>query len=980
MTRTVCEVVGMDGDKPIYRHYTTDEIDESDDDQLPLWWRQRELIKYGLLILRCLQGDKAYPISDADVDLLSTVELVALRQEIDGKLKELWESSRERQREREEDSFRLGIQKYRDNLNKRAKHGEALENSPGEAFIQKLAAPLAIVTNQFILESRAGKPGVNAVAANFIQTLDSEVAAYITTRIVLASCFTAGKYPKTLDKLQDEVAKALELEGMAPDIAAALQRRPVALCKEAEDALRKAQTPREGESTVRQLRRQRAAVKKAGLLPPPYYAAHDRDRGGVQMIALLLTVNGDAFQRVTAKFGKKVYSTIAPTPALLEQFRQTHMDRSKLFPVDRPMISIPAHWQTVYGDDGKRKGIAPGGYRYDGKKRRITGPVNMVKTTEPEGLRRIEEFLSVQEEGSGIVIGAINALQSTPFRINRKVFEVMKEVKVAEAYDKYKLPELREPAHTAPYLERSEWWREGRAKASVFLEQYIEAEKSLDEAMIFFPHTLDFRGRAYPMGGPLNPQKDKIARALLEFAEGRRMGENEHARKWLAIHGANCWGLDKESIDERCKWVDDNKQWIIDSAMHPLDCLWWLDADDPWMFLAFCFEWADYLRDGAAHFTHLPVFVDGKANGSQHMAALMRCRATGELVGLCKAGPDERPKDLYQAVADVVNEMIDVDAKAGDPDATRIRQIEDAGEVRPRVPFVNRKMAKGPVMTYGYGITDQGIKDGLSDTFFEWRRDKKISDAQWAILCPKRDPEEKAEGAGPYWKTVTYLADRFVEAVEKVAVASGQVMNWLRASAHILAAEESVKKSGEVERKGLPMAWTTPVGFPVYFAKYNNSKAKRLQCKIYPNATALKKKQKKGLQTIEVSRKYRQEKIALAEMKRGVPPDVIHSLDAAHMMKTIDLCAHKGIRSFAMIHDSYGTHATAMETMSHELRRAFVDMYATTDMQWLSKELTDSARILVPDRIDLDKLKLPDIKEIDSLDINEVLTATYFFS
>jgi DNA-directed RNA polymerase len=100
--------------------------------------------------------------------------------------------------------------------------------------------------------------------------------------------------------------------------------------------------------------------------------------------------------------------------------------------------------------------------------------------------------------------------------------------------------------------------------------------------------------------GNFNPQASKEARALVEFAEGLRMGENPESGKWLANHGANQWGnkVDKDSLNNRIKWVEDNTDKIMESAKRPLDYDWWLDADEPWLFLAFCFEWADYKRDG----------------------------------------------------------------------------------------------------------------------------------------------------------------------------------------------------------------------------------------------------------------------------------------------------------------------------------------------------------------------------------------------
>src|SRR5690606_12906485 len=47
------------------------------------------------------------------------------------------------------------------------------------------------------------------------------------------------------------------------------------------------------------------------------------------------------------------------------------------------------------------------------------------------------------------------------------------------------------------------------------------AQKFAAEEAIYFPHSLDFRGRIYPLatGGP-HPQGDGVAKSLLEFAEG----------------------------------------------------------------------------------------------------------------------------------------------------------------------------------------------------------------------------------------------------------------------------------------------------------------------------------------------------------------------------------------------------------------------------------------------------------------------------
>lgn len=68
-----------------------------------------------------------------------------------------------------------------------------------------------------------------------------------------------------------------------------------------------------------------------------------------------------------------------------------------------------------------------------------------------------------------------------------------------------------------------------------------------------------------------------------------------------------------------------------------------MEADDPWQFLAACFEVADAWRspDPAAYESRLPVQLDGSCNGLQHYAALGRDLDGGMAVNL---RPADRPQ------------------------------------------------------------------------------------------------------------------------------------------------------------------------------------------------------------------------------------------------------------------------------------------------------------------------------------------------
>ena len=59
----------------------------------------------------------------------------------------------------------------------------------------------------------------------------------------------------------------------------------------------------------------------------------------------------------------------------------------------------------------------------------------------------------------------------------------------------------------------------------------------------YFPHSLDFRGRAYPIPPHLNHVGSDLCRGLLLFAEGKPLGER--GLFWLKVHLANLMGQDK---------------------------------------------------------------------------------------------------------------------------------------------------------------------------------------------------------------------------------------------------------------------------------------------------------------------------------------------------------------------------------------------------------------------------------------------------
>lgn len=156
---------------------------------------------------------------------------------------------------------------------------------------------------------------------------------------------------------------------------------------------------------------------------------------------------------------------------------------------------------------------------------------------------------------------------------------------------------------------------------------------NIDEPELYYPHNVDFRGRAYTVHPHLNHLGSDSCRGLLTFVEARPLGAS--GLRWLRIHVANLFAgtdaqglrVDKQSLAAREQWTRDNMHLVRDSGTCTVGgrwrgrCLshgaptadtsatyvptaeqplagqrWWLQAEDPWQFLAACFELIDAER------------------------------------------------------------------------------------------------------------------------------------------------------------------------------------------------------------------------------------------------------------------------------------------------------------------------------------------------------------------------------------------------
>ncbi|KAG8659680.1 hypothetical protein MANES_02G061300v8 [Manihot esculenta] len=388
------------------------------------------------------------------------------------------------------------------------------------------------------------------------------------------------------------------------------------------------------------------------------------------------------------------------------------------------------------------------------------------------------------------VFEALDTLGRTKWRINKRILSIVDRIwnsggRLADLVDRSDVPLPEKPDTEDEALLRKWKWKiksvkkENKERHSQRCDTELKlavARKMKDEEGFYYPHNLDFRGRAYPMHPYLNHLGSDLCRGILEFAEGRPLGKS--GLQWLKIHLANLFagGVDKLSYDGRITFTENHLDDIFDSADRPLEGKrWWLHAEDPFQCLAVCIDLAEALRSSSPEtfISHIPIHQDGSCNGLQHYAALGRDKLGASSVNLV-AG--EKPADVYSGIAARVLDIMRRDAQK-DPAV-----FPDALHARTLINQVDRKLVKQTVMTSVYGVTYIGARDQIK------RRLKERG-----LIA------DEAE----IFRSSCYAAKVTLTALGEMFQAARSIMSWLGECAKLIASENETVR------------WTTPLGLPV---------------------------------------------------------------------------------------------------------------------------------------------------------------------
>jgi DNA-directed RNA polymerase len=528
---------------------------------------------------------------------------------------------------------------------------------------------------------------------------------------------------------------------------------------------------------------------------------------------------------------------------------------------------------------------------------------------------------------SQLDLDAVNEVQETAWRISRPVLDVMltcweqglplgglsveplKELPARMGDEVWEgMSEDDKKVHRKLLGEIHSHNASSEGRQRSLLDTLSVAQDLMEQPAIYYPHSRCFRGRIHPLACVgPQPQGSDHQKGVLEFAHGEPLGQD--GLYWLMIRAAGCAGQDKLPLADRVAWVLAHMEEICMSASDPIGYTWWAseEHDEPWGLLATCFELAQVDLEHPEGFIS---HLPVPLDGSCNGLQHLSAMAL-DPVGARATNlcRDTDRQDIYMEVCKIVRELVERDAAAGKAEALLWH-----GKV-------TRKTVKRAVMTTPYGVTDGGIRSQL------------INDK----LVPESDDKSLN---GP---AAEYLRDCLVIALGRTVVSARSIMAWLQTTANSLATA------------GLPFEWKSPSGSTVRQAYFVTSTT-RVDTLV-------------GRLSIE--NEVKESTLNPRKQALAAAPNVIHSFDAAHLSLTVNAAYAAGIRSFAMIHDSYGTHAGRTTCLAGLLRETFVSIY---EADWLG-QIAAYVLTYAPKGFEL-----PPLPTRGNFDVTQVVAAPFFFS
>ena len=801
-----------------------------------------------------------------------------------------------RQADLEREMKELGVSRYWKKVERSTQSGMESNHPLGRRLLTESVAKLADAIKDWKHEVERHPTGNQHAAYAYIDILDPTLVAAITARTVI-DCISMHK---KLTKAANNVARLIEDEVRWREL------------KKQHPSIWRLNAPQVKKIPGYQTKRKylQNSERYVDLQFDRWPVVH-KTKVGMVLIELMRQSTGIIDIKTRTGLMGKTYTYVHGTEDLQTWMKEAHNYAEDLSPIYLPMVERPDPYRDMFR----------GGYRTDS-----VAPRPLVRT---QDRAHLEDLNAMQLPE---VYGCINKLQDVPWKVNPVVYDTLIhcwelgiEIGELPAGTDQLIPS--KPVDIATNEEARRKWR--KLKARLIFENNANQSKRLQvskvlwmakkfkEHSIYYPWYMCFRGRKYPRPYYLQPQGPDWSRSLLRSAKGLPL-DTQSAENALAIQGANTFGEDKVSLEDRIQWTHSNRQLIQEVAEDPRGTVSvWGKADKPWAFLAFCDEWSRYLNEGKGFVTHLPCSIDGASNGLQLFSLAMR-----DPVGAAATNvlPCEVPNDIYGDVSDRAITQMKTDASGGHKFAQTWLKFG-----------IDRGVAKRPTMVVPYSGTQYSCRTYVMDWFRNEIKKRNITNPF---------------GWEEFYAPCNYLASVVWDSIDQVVGEARKAMEWLRACAAVC-----------IEHQ-VAIRWTTPgSGFLI--------------------KQAYETWNQHSVRTIigDVIRQHRIRvgtgKLCKRRALNGIAPNWVHGLDGDVSTITVYKMALQNATFINSIHDDLSVLAPEMDLLRSTLLNTVAEMFSENLLERFYEEVMTQLPVGV-------SLPLP--PSVGTLDVNLVRDSKYFFA
>ena len=304
----------------------------------------------------------------------------------------------ERELALEEEMFNRGKDRFFANIARLKEQRNEGGTTYGKMLLKRGIAPLAAAITAFMEKANSGTAGRRHMAVALLKDIAPDVAAFITLRTAIDTLTSEPMLQNVAVRVGREIEAELRLTNLKQNDADryAMTQRYI-----------QGHKSRKYRSTVL-----RYAYGKSTTVDFEPWPLAQCLHLGQKLIELAIDSTGIFAIELTSNKVRKgnkdmaAYSLVM-TPALKEWMDDHLESRSIMAPAYMPTLIPPKPWEGACG----------GGYYFQAMR-----PLSLVKTGNRDYLLTLDKKIANNEMPS--VLRAINALQDTPWRVNRQVYEV----------------------------------------------------------------------------------------------------------------------------------------------------------------------------------------------------------------------------------------------------------------------------------------------------------------------------------------------------------------------------------------------------------------------------------------------------------------------------------------------------------------------------------------------------------------------------